>query len=179
MNTIPGLQFGAAGNTFKGSMNFTLTYTADNDAGTAGVSTVQLKRACGKGSATGLPAGVTMTGDFTSQNELQDSFNHTLIKLDRIVLESATTAHFTGVRKITMYELPFNGRTPEKAEILLSEFKVSDGSGTNSTLTLVFQEPIYITPRTVIELELIKNSALSITGFYSWQETSKALAQVG
>lgn len=171
------IQLGAGGNDFSASMDFTQTFTADNDGGTAAVSVVALVRGCGKGSAAGLPPGITMGGDHDNYNEMQDSFQKTGIRLTELVLDSANTAHFTGTRAITLYERPFNGRPAKQQKILLSKYKVSDGSGTNSTLTLTFATPIVVTERTVILIEVIKNSALTVTGIYDYEETLRPLAR--
>lgn len=176
MNNGNAITLGAGGNRFGASKDFTQTFTADGTA--AAVTTVKLCRGAGKGSSDGMGTGITISGDHDDYEELQDSFQKTGIMLTELVFDSSNTAHFTGTRSVTMYERPFNGRQVQPHKILLSKYKVSDGSGTNTTLTLTFAQPILITPRTVIEIEVLQSAALTVTGYYSFEEELRPIAKL-
>lgn len=171
MNT----QLGVGGNDFEESMSSTITISADNDAGTAATSTVAFIRGTGQGSTDSLPAGVTISGDFDNYTELQNAFRDTGINIKEIILESDTTAHFEGTRKITRFERRFNGVSGPTDTIRLNKYKTDSGGGV-STTCIITDKPFFVTPRTVMNVEVIKNSDLTITIVYDYEEAKKAVA---
>lgn len=166
---------GSGGNNFKGNNSFTVTLTADNDGGTAAVSTVALFRGTGAGSSDSLPAGITISGDYDNYTELQNALRDTGMNITEMMLESTTTTHFTGVRKIQLYERLINNLAGPIQEIRLSKYKTDSGGGVSTTL-LIADKPFFSTPRTVMNVEVIKNAAITFTFYYDFVEDKKAIA---
>lgn len=164
--------FGGGGNDFQPTQQVTITLTADNDAGTAAISTVPFMRGTGGGSSDGLPAGITMSGDYDSYTELQNAFRDTGINIEQIILESDTTAHFNGTRKIVRYERLFNNVAGPTETIYLNKYKTDSGGGV-STTAIIADKPFFVTPRTVFNVEVIKNSSITITLEYNFEEKYK------
>lgn len=168
-------QLGAGGNNFQGTKSFTITLTADNDAGTAAVTTVPIIRGTGAGSTDALPAGITLSGDYDNYNELNNAFRDTAISVKEIVMESTTTTHFSGTRKIDLYERQMNNVAGPIQTVRLNKYKTDSGGGVSTTLTIA-DVPFFVTPRTVMTVEVIKNAAVSITFIYDFEESKKAIA---
>lgn len=167
---------GAGGNNFQGTNSFTITIAADNDAGTAALTTFNLIRGTGAGSEAALPAGITISGDFTNFAELNNAFRDTGINVTELVLETATTAHYEGTKKIQMYERQMNNVAGPITDIYLNKYKTDSGGGVSTTLSIP-DRPFFITPRTVMSVQIIKNASLTFTFMYNFAENKKPIAE--
>lgn len=171
-----GTQLGGGGNNFQSTQQCVINIVTDNESGTATENDVALIRGTGDGSSDALPTGVTISGDYDNYNELQAAFRDTGIMVRQIILESTTTTHFTGTKKITRYERLFNNKRGPEEVIYLNTYKTDSGGGV-STTCIIPDKPFFVTPRTVMIFEALKNSVLTVTFIYDFEEKVKPIAK--
>lgn len=160
------------GNDFQQTKQVVITLTASGLADP--ISTVHLFRGTGEGSATALPTGITMSGDYSNIDQFNNAVRDTAINIREIVLESTTTDHFGGTYKIERYKRYFNNEISGKELIYLNKYKTDSGGGVSTTLT-ISDRPIFVTPRTVMTFMVKQSANMTITLIYDYEEDRKAV----
>lgn len=119
-------------NTLQKSRTIKIGFVADNDQNTAALSNVYLFAARGRAADKTLPAGVTITGDFTSAADFYDMMQNTRFGVEEIKLETADTANYEGTRLVIGVR-NLNNRNNQEQDLLLSDFQQSTGNGLKKT----------------------------------------------